>query len=499
MVRRAVTLVEMLIALTMTLIVLGATVTMFGMIGESVNDTRSTIEMSDRLRSATMRLRADLAGATVQPMDVWVRPEENKGYFAIVEGPGRDAPATIPSPANDTTIFGDSDDMLLFTTRSEEGLFVGKNGSGTIQSPYAEVGWFLEPEFEPGGTTVVSYTLYRRVLLVAPSAGTSTTTTYPNLRDFYNGNDNGEGVDVSVHLDSTNGRWVPNTLADLTVRENRFGQTGAFGIPDPSPFASEPYGDTNGNGKYDSGTDTFNTGSTTPLHDLNGNLKWDGSPRIREDIILTNVLAFDVKVWDPKAPIFISGSDAVVPSDPGWSSTDYTNYLAGTKTAESAGAYVDLNFLNTFPLLPKATGYSKQSLFGHRGINTAKGRLATPTSTVAAMYDTWSFHYEANGADDDGDINIDEGTDGIDQNDAYGADDNGEEYIDANQNGAYDHPAEFSPDLDTNGNGRFDPSEKETAPPYNVPLRGIQVKLRVYEPDSRQIREVTIVQNFMPE
>lgn len=35
-------------------------------------------------------------------------------------------------------------------------------------------------------------------------------------------------------------------------------------------------------------------------------------------------------------------------------------------------------------------------------------------------------------------------------------------------------------------------------PPYWTPLRGLQVKIRVYEPDSKQIREVTIVQDLLP-
>jgi hypothetical protein len=33
--------------------------------------------------------------------------------------------------------------------------------------------------------------------------------------------------------------------------------------------------------------------------------------------------------------------------------------------------------------------------------------------------------------------------------------------------------------------------------PYPVPLKGIQIKIRVYEPDSRQIREVTLTQDFL--
>jgi hypothetical protein len=42
-------------------------------------------------------------------------------------------------------------------------------------------------------------------------------------------------------------------------------------------------------------------------------------------------------------------------------------------------------------------------------------------------------------------------------------------------------------------------SERETSPPYPYPLRGLRVKIRVYEPTSKQVREITIVQSFVPE
>jgi hypothetical protein len=54
--------------------------------------------------------------------------------------------------------------------------------------------------------------------------------------------------------------------------------------------------------------------------------------------------------------------------------------------------------------------------------------------------------------------------------------------------------------LDNDGNGIVDDvAELQAPPPYPVPLRGIQIKIRVYEPDSRQVREVTVVQDFLPQ
>ena len=45
-------------------------------------------------------------------------------------------------------------------------------------------------------------------------------------------------------------------------------------------------------------------------------------------------------------------------------------------------------------------------------------------------------------------------------------------------------------------NGVDDLGERETRPPYAVPLQGIQVRIRVFEPGSRQVREVTLIQKF---
>ena len=47
--------------------------------------------------------------------------------------------------------------------------------------------------------------------------------------------------------------------------------------------------------------------------------------------------------------------------------------------------------------------------------------------------------------------------------------------------------------------GVDDPTEKESPPPYSAPLRGIQVRVRQYETSTRQVRETTVSQDFMPE
>ena len=54
--------------------------------------------------------------------------------------------------------------------------------------------------------------------------------------------------------------------------------------------------------------------------------------------------------------------------------------------------------------------------------------------------------------------------------------------------------------LDNDGiNGVDDPGERETSPPYPVPLRGIQVTIRLYEPGTRQVRQATVGADFIQE
>ena len=53
--------------------------------------------------------------------------------------------------------------------------------------------------------------------------------------------------------------------------------------------------------------------------------------------------------------------------------------------------------------------------------------------------------------------------------------------------------------LDDDNDGIVDDlSEYITSSPYPVPLRGIQITIRCYEPDSRQVRPITIEQDFLP-
>jgi len=539
--RQGYTLVEMLVATTLTLVMMGAVATVFGMIGEGISAARASLEMADALRATAERLRGDLKGATqtVGPphFQEWSDGQgaADEGYFEYLEGTL--GPVTVPAvfAGNDETVI-DTDDILLFTTRSRGEPFVGRYviAATAIEAQDAEVAWFVRGR-----------TLYRRVLLVRPDLNRTDPTGFYCLpgvaaNGFYN------LYDLSARLErdlSGNLKVVANSLADLTRRECRYAHhyrgPGAGG-DDTYPFSAGRWSQSVLNvpglglptlGECSHGTwvvDRMNpttvlggvTFSATMDYWVNPFLGWTGvdqetgtvsayiGPRVGEDVILSNVIGFDVKAWDPSAPVRVVRATragvatvtAVYPGDPphlaetnnpnapnftgyaqvaaraGTNATDngatppiaYQYYDdvnengsldAGEPTVLGYGAYVDL-------------GYGGSSLFG--GVNyDATGANPGPRSDLTRVYDTWSQHYEWDGVKETGNqsgLATDAGTNGFDDNNAG---DPGYGLVD-------------------------DWYEMETQAPYPVPLRGIQVKIRVFEPDSRQIREVTIVHSFLP-
>ena len=316
--RGAYTLVEILVATALSLLLLGAVVRMFGQVGQSITDSRSMLESADRLRLTATRLQQDLAGVTVT-MSPPRKPENNEGYFEYIEGPMTSTNAStyaINTDYNnngDTTV-GDVDDILMFTTRSTGQPFVGRfiNGTaGVAQSDVAEVAWFVRGR-----------TLYRRQLLVLPSANL----TSPSTASYAD-------TDISMRLQG--GSPVANTLGDLTKRECRFAHPtatfpfdaaacwtwqltlpagGTASLPTlPTLRECACSGWTIGASPTAAGTPKLLSAPFAPLAQLD---LWSNSTSYRlpdtafapstastrvDDVILTNVIGFDVKAWDPGA------------------------------------------------------------------------------------------------------------------------------------------------------------------------------------------------------
>ena len=83
--RCGMTLTEMLVATTMTLVIMGVVVQLFGMVGNGVSASRASLRMSSALRSVAHALRTDLNGITVETIPP-VKVDSDSGYLEIIEG-----------------------------------------------------------------------------------------------------------------------------------------------------------------------------------------------------------------------------------------------------------------------------------------------------------------------------------------------------------------------------------------------------------------------------
>ncbi|TWT86146.1 hypothetical protein Mal64_38860 [Pseudobythopirellula maris] len=294
-----------------------------------------------------------------------------------------------------------------------------------------------------------------------------------------------------------------------------------------------------------------------------------------EDVMLTEATQFDLKAYDPGAPVYaVYGSgysnsspfsaDAVIgPDAPLWAKAyldDLTDTgLVGDSVLNSAatpsgsapgsadrpwayersGEYVDLGYGSTFfdpddsdsdesftdhhngansqfvalPLptqggqpqevapVPVAPGVPRPRFFNSGEIRLPNYVVESATLPMRlapgySVYDTWSLHYENNGVNED--------RDGFEPGppEVFGLLTdltNAIPLIDEGTNGLEDFGVYVNAVLGAKRFSADDPGERETQPPYDSALRGVQVSLGAYERDSRQIRAVKVVQTFVPE
>jgi len=330
------TLTELLVAAALSLVVMGAVASLFGVFGRSVRQSQATVQLSSLLRSAAWQLRQDLTGVTC-PLEPWLSPETNSGYFELIEGPARDVTGAFDAQGEPTDVLSaDTDDILLFTTQSLAGPFVGRYGSGMIESPYAEVAWFCRPSASQpvAGTTL--YDLHRRQFLVI---------NYLGRNDLVNNalatSIDRAAYDLSLKSATIDGQGqvlLPNSLGDLTKREHRFMRSGYSFLTEAGavrgvaattfPFAFP----------------VDATGYAVPEAAL------DDARRAWEDVVLTNVIAFDVRVFDPRVALpDAADAQGRLPGDPGYAAPATPQANAGT------GAYVDLGWRGGTPVVRTAS------------------------------------------------------------------------------------------------------------------------------------------------
>jgi hypothetical protein len=80
------TLVELLIAMTITLLMMAGLAKSFAVIGESIKSGRSQVTLSSKMRGISYRMRSDLRSRTCSATPP-ITTEEGAGYFLYYEGP----------------------------------------------------------------------------------------------------------------------------------------------------------------------------------------------------------------------------------------------------------------------------------------------------------------------------------------------------------------------------------------------------------------------------
>ena len=314
----AYTLVELLIALALSLLLLIGVIELFSRVSGVMSGTRITLNLSANLDGVENQLRQDLAriplSLATKPVRIAeyiddpdvVEVSDLDGYLEIVEGPNSVSthPYKDENGRFDVTV-GDVDDIIAFTAKADSAMpFRGLIGGKIEERNFAEIVWFVRGN-----------TLYRRVRLI-------------------------DDHSISSKIDPT-----VNTIQDLAHRERRFGHDGLVPNPFPHPLYDVPNSgwyylrmptlEETLSGKW---TADWKSNSTVPnspseMTDLweqphffpelqdrkSGSLKeYVGPPyvddthadpprhhRAGEDVILTNVLSFDIKVWDPITKDFV--------------------------------------------------------------------------------------------------------------------------------------------------------------------------------------------------
>ncbi len=615
--RTGFTLLEVLIATAVTLLMMLSLAKIFNVIGESMQRGRAVLELNNRLRSVTHRIRTDLRNMTAIPRPP-ANPGAAEGYFKYFDGSQTDFSTAQLTGSLASSRIGDVDDILMGTVKAGDTWFTGKvplfvlegrvpqnqadlDDQVTIASQYAEVVMFVQPLvasskqgdqlnrsnpdrnpgylvmdqgfFQDDNADLVpdAYRLHYRTLLIRPDLnlpsgvlpGNSGTTpgifvAQPNFASL-TGNpeplptplcDMAEihtNCDLSVRrvFDPTGADFVAaNSLADLASPANRFAHVQvpipgtnsttmpllALGPAMPLHIVDSIYPNTahrdptGGLGRSGPGSFLVGSGFLHPAFCLQRD-------RVGEDILATDILAFDVKVFDPSVPILphlgadqnagvpgnpefgAAGSDdqALSPNDPGYHSVlgvppvgtgDYVDICWGRKTLlpllranatipANANLFGQMSGLSSVNII---NGYTR-SLYQSGNILTVPDR---DIHVFQPCFDTWSSHYEGDGIlqavrrPRDGVVRIN-GTPSL-----YGAgtaNDIGAALPNWRQS-AFDAGTDG---IDNAGStpGIDDAAEMETSAPFPVPLRGIKVTVRMEDPGTRQMHQMSVVEEFV--
>lgn len=600
------TLLEVLIATAVTLIMMISLAQIFKIIGDSMQQGRSVLQLNNQLRNVVYRLRSDLDHLTVIPVPP-IDPSTGQGYLQIFDGSITDFTAgtkvlePVSNSVGQANRFGDVDDILMGTVRAGDVWFTGKVPRYIVEkrapdrnvladfemlsiaSQHAEVAVFLQPlvtsldnpnrdpavflnspqgavDFEdndmfpnfPDG-----FRLHYRTLLIRPDLNLTTDTTISDLSSTaLAGTLPGGVMNGSISLSGNNENWtitqqwpglatpLPSPLCDMALAHQqcdlsmrRVFNTGGGGfdfvaanslqdlvdpanrfahvqVPLPNSVSTtmpvlalgrslSVTSDPNGT----LGTSNFQVGSgfLHPAFVLMGN-------RAGEDMLASDILAFDIKLFDPDVALISSaGRDLVLsPNDPGYAS------IVNSGDIVSRGEYVDLAWAkkmkdhfssvtiispDTRGILSSLSGFSTGTAFTNALIKSGNihGLKASGTALLLQpTYDTYTTSYEGDGvlqAELDGRTGVCRINGAVALYGASGNDSSNLSTVDA-----WRTAADMGTDGIDNSNsfaGVDDPSEMETSPPFPMPLRGLKISVRMEDPATRQVKQMSAAKEFV--
>lgn len=405
-----------------------------------------------------------------------------------------------------------------------------------------------------------AYQLHYRALLIRPDLNL-TSTTPPRLPNDGTYLVAGGGAtytsmalahqqcDLSMRRIAGTTQIAANSLDDLMIPANRFahvqyrvGTTASMTMPllalQPIPRVALPVFSDDGNGGTVSPFFSDPDPAAAPAGAAGNFLAPEfvlAGERRGEDILANEILAFDVKAFDGGVPVLgmvgadgiagttaspvlgAEGSDDVIltPSDPG-----YVVACQGGSTEVAYGAYVDLLWarktlcsmpyfgLSSVPatakLVTELSGLAtvNPTTFADGLIRSGKVVLTPKTDPPIILqptFDTWTTRYENDGALQAQLANLQ----GVLDIDAYQrnfdntvpSDTSNLQSFDAYRKNLTDAGSDG---IDNNGTGGVDEAaELETLPPFPVKLRGIKVSIRIEDRATRQVRQMSVANEFV--
>ena len=376
-----------------------------------MQEGRASLELTSKLRATQSLLRDDLRRLTVEAKSYYNLAAAPNGYFEIADGPkvdmnnlADDADPTLPGVVESTTslIVGDYDDIFAGTIRSDGPAFRGRGPipGSVVESSFAEVAWFTtftdadnDGFAEPANGDQIR--LFRRQLVIRPGTPLNPETVpgTPDPLTWDAANSILQNTDVSarvVLISTTPLRFniIANTLSDLTFRGNRFGhqrftlaagvdrllpQNGVFGqgLFGPDLLQSDP--------QYQDGPGVF-------THRRSSN---------QNDLMLNDLAAFDIRVFEPGANSLVKEIRSTIApnivldvAEPSDVATRVS--LVGNFTVPGTGIFTDLGLGGTFDAEPfgNPTAAGADTLLEESGsVEGGSTVTVAPTNRIGAYVD----------------------------------------------------------------------------------------------------------------